>query len=301
LPQSPFRSYKNETREPYRSRNADNDDFSYIDNSNNINDILDILEYISKSKFITSKQIFDLYSIHCNLSSDDNQNNIRRKYIDKILKFLQINGLVSYYEFKHECSKNNPRVYFLELKGNRYLHEKRNILYNAKFKTDIPIHVIKRYLAANQVFTYYKSHKDIGEIIDYCIYKQLFNQVNNAWIMNIILNVVMDKNGLIYNINHEIIRRKDSGWKYDFLNRLNRYQQYYDTIEILKNQKHRLIIIGEDEEHIVEIYEEMIKNGVYLRNAEIVFSCDLRFWIENDEPMIKFNYGIARNNYIIYG
>lgn len=270
---SPFASRKNEIKVKEESRYyRDINTLMQLYECNNIKEIdLDIIEIISRHKFIISNQITNILNTKFNY--DTTQDRIRRR-----LERLMNLGILARYYFESDEGKGIFRAYCLRYSGSVFLFKLRQVLYRRSYRhEDVEPYKVKSYLAANQVVVSYLLNPCMGEMQVYEFDKKLcYRVVSRDFAIKSHLNVVFKQDNECINCNFEILRRTE---KWDFskwVEKFTRYQAYYETLARDEKTKYNLIILCEDEAHIFEIYENMEKMGIYFKGVELLYSCDLR-------------------------
>ena len=103
--------------------------------------------------------------------------------------------------------------------------------------------------------------------------------------------VILVKNDIKVDIIFEVVRR-NAGWEEKFMEKIKLYEEFYANFQAKDcgfDKKPQLIIIGEDDEHIVEIFKAFKRINAELKGIEVYYSTDLRqLEPEMDKTLITF-------------
>ena len=89
----------------------------------------------------------------------------------------------------------------------------------------------------------------------------------------------------------EVVRR-NPGWEEKFMEKMKLYEEFYDNYQAKDcgfDKRPQLVIIGEDDAHIIELFKDVKRINVELKGIEIYYSTDLRqLESEIDKTLITF-------------
>lgn len=235
-----------------------------------------ILELVNDFEFITSRQIYQMLEKKGEqLQSQDKLNN----KLDQLVK----NKIITRYYFQSEDSKGIYRIYSLEKMG-KYLLNSRSI--ECKWQpTDNtkPVAMIKKRLAANQIIiAYFKKVK----AFDAYTIKPKLNAKQNNKMFKPSVDIKLTKKNISINLIFEVIRREEEMIK-KVIEKMKLYQDFYTNFIKFDSGyelKPQLILVCEDEKHILEIFKIIIENKLEILEIKVYFSTELR---QNEETLSK--------------
>ena len=245
-----------------------------------------ILELVNEFEFMTSRQIYQIL-VHRNIDikSQDKLNN-------KLEQLIKTKILTRYY-FSSEDGKCIYRVYCLEKMG-KYLLNSRNI--ECKWQpTDNtkPVSMIKKRLAGNQIIVAYMRKV---QAFDSYVVKPAITAKQSGKIIKANAGVRLTKRGVSIDFIYEAVRREED-WETKFEERMRLYKEFYENFVQFDSGYERapqLILVAEDEKHMVEIFKIIITKGLQINNMRIYFTQDLsQNATKLDQSLIEF--GIDEN------
>ena len=245
-----------------------------------------ILELVNEFEFMTSRQIYQIL-VHRNIDikSQDKLNN-------KLEQLIKTKILTRYY-FSSEDGKCIYRVYCLEKMG-KYLLNSRNI--ECKWQpTDNtkPVAMIKKRLAGNQIIIAYMRKV---QAFDSYVVKPAITAKQSGKIIKANAGVRLTKRGVSIDFIYEAVRREED-WETKFEERMRLYKEFYENFVQFDSGYERapqLILVAEDEKHMVEIFKIIITKGLQINNMRIYFTQDLsQNATKLDQSLIEF--GIDEN------
>lgn len=266
-------------------------DMGYI-NENHIK----ALEVINEFSFITSRQVTQIMEQRGLLKEFEEEK--RQDKVSKWLEDLAKSKVVSRYYFESDSGKSSYRVYALD-KIATYILKQRNIA-SAWQPTDNtkPAYALKRKLSGNQILIAYMqkvgSFKELSSNL--ILYSKKYNVKFKP--TGGIVKLADDKKE--YDYIFEIVRRNDD-WQSLFAEKLQLYSDFYTNFS--KNdaglsEKPQLIFVGEDIEHLAEMFRIIKKINFSLTDEEMYFTIDLRQLEDNLEDTIsQFEYDKENNKY----
>lgn len=251
----------------------------------NIGHIVDIhfkiLELVNEFEFITSRQLFQMLEYtKQDVKSQDKLNN-------KLEQLVKMKILTRYY-FTSEEGKCIYRVYCLEKMG-KYLLNSRGI--ETKWQpTDNtkPVAMIKKRLAGNQIILAYI--RKVGAFDSYTV-KPTITAKKAGKVLKAAAGVKLTKNKKSIDFVFEAVRREED-WKKSFVDRMRLYKDFYDNFVPFDSGYERmpqLILVCEDDKHTVEVFKEIVTNGLEISGMKLLFTTDLKQNAEMiDKSLLEF-------------
>ena len=227
-----------------------------------------ILELVNEFEFMTSRQIYQLLLYkNVDIKSQDKLNN-------KLEQLVKTKILTRYY-FKSEEGKGIYRVYCLEKMG-KYLLNSKEIECKWQPTDNIkPVEMLKKRLAGNQIIIAYmrKSSNFAGYTVKPQIKAKTIGKIIKAN-----GEVKVSKNGKGISLVFECVRR-DLNWETKFIDRMRLYKDFYDNFVPYDSGFQippQLIFVCEDDKHTIEVFKELVKNGIEIDKIKFYFTTDLK-------------------------
>ena len=247
-------------------------------NIGHINDIhFTILELVNEFEFITSRQLFQMLEWkHVDIASQDKLNN----KLDQLVK----SKILTRYYFTGDDGKGIYRIYCLEKMG-KYLLNSRGV--ECKWQpTDNtkPVPMIKKRLAGNQTIIAYL--RKVKAFDSYTVKPAITAKMAGKTFKATGGSVKLTKNNKSIEFLFEVIRREDD-WQKKLVDKMRMYKDFYENFIPMDsgfNSMPQLIIICEDEKHMVETFKAIVVNQVEISKIKLYFSTDLR---QNEETLAK--------------
>ena len=247
-------------------------------NIGHINDIhFTILELVNEFEFITSRQLFQMLEWkHVDIASQDKLNN----KLDQLVK----SKILTRYYFTGDDGKGIYRIYCLEKMG-KYLLNSRGV--ECKWQpTDNtkPVPMIKKRLAGNQTIIAYL--RKVKAFDSYTVKPAITAKMAGKTFKATGGSVKLTKNNKSIEFLFEVIRREDD-WQKKLVDKMRMYKDFYENFIPMDsgfNSMPQLIIICEDEKHMVETFKTIVVNQVEISKIKLYFSTDLR---QNEETLAK--------------
>ena len=238
-----------------------------------------ILEIINDFGFITSRQIYQLLRMRGEeLKSQDKLN----KKLEDLIK----TKVITRYYFESSEGKGIYRIYCLD-KNGKYLLQSRGIKTEWQITDNTkPVYMIKKRLAGNQAIIAYMQK--VGAYRSYVVNANLFAKRQNAKFSASGGQVVLVKNDIKVDIIFEVVRR-NPGWEEKFMEKIKLYENFYKNFQAKDcgfDKKPQLIIIGEDDNHLVEIFKNYMRVQADLEGIEVFYTTDLRQLEDNLETSL---------------
>ena len=163
-----------------------------------------------------------------------------------------------------------------------------------------PVYLIKKRLAGNQVIIAYlmKAKHFQNYVVDPVLTAKRQNmrfKVSGGV-------VTLNKGGKVKDLMFEAVRR-EPGWEERFLTKMSLYAEFYEYFNIRDSgfeAPPQLVLVGEDDQHLVEIFKLIVKNKVVLKDCNILYTTDLRQLDETlEKSLISFNYNEEKGKYVM--
>lgn len=250
-----------------------------------------IMEIINEFEFITSRQIFQMLQ-HRGVDIK-NQDKVNKKLEDMIKS-----KIITRYYFSSNEGKGIYRVYCLDKIG-KYLLNSRGVKCNWQPTDNTkPVYMIKRRLAGNQAIIAYMQK--VGAFKSFIMNPIMFAKRQNMKFQPTGGQVVLIKNDIKIDFVFEVVRR-NSGWEEKFMEKIKLYEEFYDNFQAKDcnfDKKPQLIIIGEDDEHLIEIFKAFMKAKAQLPGIEVYYTTDARQLSESlDTSLIAFKLDVDTQKY----
>lgn len=241
-----------------------------------------ILEIINDFEFITSRQIYQmLIKKGFDVKSQDKLN----KKLEDMIK----SKIITRYYFSSDEGKGIYRVYCLDKIG-KYLLNSRQIKTSWQPTDNTkPVYMLKRRLAGNQVIMAYMQK--VGAYKSFALNPLMFAKRQNIKFQPSGGQVTLVKNDIKVDFIFEVVRR-NPGWEEKFMEKMKLYEEFYENFQAKDcgfDKKPQLVVIGEDDEHLIEAFKAIKKVKAELKGIEVYYSTDLRqLEPEIDKTLIAF-------------
>lgn len=238
-------------------------------NLGHISDIhFEILDLVNQYEFITSRQIYQLLQHKgVEIKSQDKLNT----RLDQLVKMK----IITRYYFTSEEGKGIYRVYCLEKMGKYLLNSKEVECKWQPTDNTKPVSLIKKRLAGNQaILAYMRKSKNFSSFKTKPTFKAKTLGKEFKAHGEVTLKVKDREVVLIF----DCIRR-ETDWENKFLDRIKMYKDFYDNFvpfDCGYAMAPQLILVCEDEKHMVETYKVMITNRIDTSKFKIYFTTDLK-------------------------
>lgn len=238
-------------------------------NLGHINDIhFEILDLINEFEFMTSRQIyFMLLSKGVDVKSQDKLN----VKLEQLVK----SKILTRYFFTSEEGKGIYRVYCMEKMGKYLLNSKEVECKWQPTDNTKPVVLIKKRLAGNQVIiAYLRKAKNFSS---YKVKPQITAKMTGKTFKTH-SEVKITKSSKSISLIFEVVRR-ELGWKEKFVERMRLFKDFYDNFVQFDSGFEiapQLILVCEDDKHMVETFKEIVTNNILLEKAKIYFTTDLK-------------------------
>jgi len=240
-----------------------------IINKINIGHITDIhfkiMELVNQFEFITSRQLFQILEHKGeDIKSQDKLNN----KLEQLVK----SKILTRYFFTAEEGKGVFRIYCLEKMG-KYLLNSRGI--ECKWQpTDNtkPVGMIKKRLAGNQMLIAYL--RKVKAFDDFTV-KPAITAKMAGKVFKAQGAIKITKSGKSISLLFEVVRREED-WEKKLIERMKLYKDFYENFDSGYEIKPQLVIVCEDDKHMVEVFKTIVTNKLEINGIKLCFTTDLR-------------------------
>ncbi len=255
-------------------------DMGYINESH-----IKALEVVNEFGFVTSRQVTQILDLRGKL--DDIEEDKKQNRVAKWLEDLTKSKVIARYYFQSEAGKSSYRVYAMD-KIATYILKQRNIPTSWQPTDNTkPAYAVKRKLAGNQIIIAYmqKVAAFYSTTPNVLLYSKKYNVKFKPTGGMVTLKDGTEDVNFIF----EVVRRNED-WKNMFAEKVQLYSDFYENFS--RNDagfydKPQLVIVGEDIQHIAEIFRIIKKVGMYLKDEEMYFTTELKHLDETLENSIN--------------
>ena len=250
----------------------------------------EILDIVNEFEFVTSRQIYQLLEKRgIEIKSQDKLNN----KLDQLVR----TKILTRYFFSSEEGKGIYRVYCMEKMGKYLLNSKEVECKWQPTDNTKPVGLIKKRLAGNQVIIAYMRKAKAFE--KYTVKPQITAKMSGKSFKANSL-VKLSKSGKSINLLFDCVRREED-WEGKFIERMRLYEDFYKNFLRLDSGYDvppQLIIICEDDKHMVESFKEIVKNKIEINKVKLYFTTDLKQNAQAlDKSLIEFEKDEATGKY----
>ena len=241
-----------------------------------------IMEIINEFEFITSRQIFQMLQYKgIDIKAQDKVN----KKLEDMIK----SKIITRYYFSSNEGKGIYRIYCLDKIG-KYLLNSRGIKTTWQPTDNTkPVYMIKKRLAGNQVIIAYMQK--VAAYESFNVEAAMFAKRQNLKFNCSGGRVTLVKNETKIDFVFEVVRR-NLGWEEKFMEKIKLYEEFYENFQAKDcgfDKRPQLIIVGEDDEHLIDIFKAIKKVKAEMKGIEIYYTTDLRQLGESlDTSLIAF-------------
>lgn len=232
------------------------------------------LEVVNEFGFVTSRQVTQVLDLRGKLT--DIEEDKKQNKVAKWLEDLTKSKVIARYYFQSEAGKSSYRAYAMD-KIATYILKQRNIP-TAWQPTDNtkPAYAVKRKLAGNQVIIAYMQKVAAFESTNPNIL--LFSKKYNVKFKPTGGMVTLKNGADEVNFVFEVVRRNED-WQNMFAEKVQLYSDFYENFA--KNdagfyEKPQLVFVGEDIQHIAEMFRIIKKVSASLKDDEMYFTTELK-------------------------
>ena len=255
-------------------------DMGYINESH-----IKALEVVNEFGFVTSRQVTQILDLRGKLN--DIEEDKKQNKVAKWLEDLTKSKVIARYYFQSEAGKSSYRAYAMD-KIATYILKQRNIATSWQPTDNTkPAYAVKRKLAGNQV------------IIAYMQKVAAYNNTNpNVLLFSKKYNVKFKPTGGLVTLKNgaddvnfvfEVVRRNED-WQNMLAEKIQLYSDFYENFN--RNdagfyEKPQLVFVGEDIQHIAEIFRIIKKVSTTLKDEDMYFTTELKHLEEDLEKSIN--------------
>ena len=227
-----------------------------------------ILDLVNEFEFLTSRQIYQILTHKgVEIKSQDKLNT-------KLEQLVKTKILTRYY-FTSEEGKGIYRVYCMEKMGKYLLNSKEVECKWQPTDNTKPVALIKKRLAGNQIIiAYMRKAKNFDS---YKVKTTITAKMNGKTFKGH-GEVKISKAGKSLSMIFECVRREEE-WETKFVDRMRLYKDFLENFVPFDSgyeSRPQLILVCEDDKHMVETFKEIVKNDLELDKIKIYFTTDLK-------------------------
>ena len=262
-------------------------------NLGHINEIhFAILNLVNEYEFITSRQLFQLLQLRgIDLQKQEKLNN----KLDQLVK----SKILTRYYFNSDEGKGIYRIYCLEKMGKYLLTSQETECNWQPSDNTKPVAMIKKRLAGNQVLiAFFRKVKAFdGYVVKPSIQAKTLGKTFKATGGSIKLT----KNDKSIQFVFEVIRR-EVNWQKKLVDKMRFYKDFYDNFVPGDSgfaNLPQLILVCEDDKHIVETFKELIMNRIDINAIRLYYTTDLRQNSDTlENVLMTFKLNPETNKYV---
>lgn len=255
-------------------------DMGYINESH-----IKALEVVNEFGFVTSRQVTQILDLRGKL--DDIEEDKKQNKVAKWLEDLTKSKVIARYYFQSESGKSSYRAYAMD-KIATYILKQRNIATSWQPTDNTkPAYAVKRKLAGNQVIIAYMQkvaayHSTNPNVL-------LFSKKYNVKFKPTGGLVTLKNGADDVNFVFEVIRRNED-WQNMFAEKVQLYSDFYENFN--RNDagfydKPQIVFVGEDIQHIAEIFRIIKKVSTTLKDEDMYFTTELKHLEDTLEKSIN--------------
>ncbi len=241
-----------------------------------------ILDLVNEFEFITSRQLYQMLEIKgFDPKSQDKLNN----KLDQLVK----SKILTRYYFTSDEGKGIYRIYCLEKMGKYLLNSKEIDCKWQPSDNTKPVPMIKKRLAGNQTLIAYL--RKVKAFDSYIVKPAITAKISGKLFKASGGSVKLTKNKKSIQFVFEVIRREPD-WQKKLVERMRLYKEFYENYVLGDSGfsgMPQLILICEDEKHMVETFKEIVANQLEISQIKLYFTTDLRQNKETlEETLVEF-------------
>ena len=250
-----------------------------------------ILELVNEFEFITSRQLYQLLEWKgIDPKSQDKLNN----KLDQLVK----SKILTRYYFTSEEGKGIYRIYCLEKMGKYLLNSKEIECKWQPSDNTKTVPMIKKRLAGNQTIIAYL--RKVSAFDSYVAKPAITNKISGKTFKVSGGSVKLTKNRKSIEFLFEVIRR-ESEWQNRLTDRMKQYKEFYENYVPGDSGFYsmpQLILVCEDDKHMVETFKEIIRKGLEIKEIKLYFTTDLRQNSDSlKDTLVEFVLDTEANKY----
>lgn len=237
-------------------------------------DHIKALEVVNEFGFVTSRQVTQILELRGKINDIEAEK--RQNKVAKWLEDLTKSKVIARYYFQSEAGKSSYRAYSMD-KIATYILKQRNIPTSWQPTDNTkPAYAVKRKLAGNQVIIAYMQK--VGAFTNLNSNILLYSKKYNVKFKPTGGMVSLKDGSNQLDFVFEVVRRNDD-WQNMFAEKIQLYADFYENFT--RNDagfydKPQLVIVGEDIQHIAEMFRIIKKVTSVLKDDEIYFTTELK-------------------------
>lgn len=240
-----------------------------------------ILELVNEFEFMTSRQIYQILQYKgVDIKSQDKLNS----RLDQLVK----TKILTRYYFTSEEGKGIYRIYCMEKMGKYLLNSKEIECKWQPTDNTKPVALIKKRLTGNQVIIAYMRKTKAFD--SYTVKPAIIAKMSGKT-FKVNGGVKITKSGKSVNLIFDCIRREED-WQSKFVERIRLFKDFYDNFIQFDSGFEtvpQLIIVCEDDKHMVETFKEIVSNKIEIGKIKIYFTTDLKQNLNTlDKSLLEF-------------
>ena len=244
-------------------------DMGYINESH-----IKALEIVNEFGYVTSRQVTQILEARGKLN--DLEVDKRQAKVAKWLEDLTKSKVIARYYFQSESGKSSYRVYAMD-KIATYILKQRNIATSWQPTDNTkPAYAVKRKLAGNQIIIAYMQK--VAAFFDTNPNILLYSKKYNVKFKPTGGCITLKNNDGETNFVFEVVRRNED-WQNMFAEKIQLYSDFFENF--MRNDagfydKPQLVFVGEDVQHIAEMFRIIKKVSTVLKDEEMYFTTELK-------------------------
>jgi len=249
---------------------------------------IEILKFLDKFEFLTNSQITTLLTIN-NISMPN-----RKKFLVKLQQLIK-ERMISSFSIKNKEGNFLYNVYCLDRNG-RHILVGQDIYCTWSPELNIkPLYYIKQKLAINQLLISYMQN--FNNFHSYEAKTTLTGKTKKDKIKITGGIVKTSQNGILNKFIIDCVRRNKTSLE-RFIQRLQNYEIIFDEKYKEMYPNYNLIVLVEDKQHILEIFQAIQNSEFSIPNNKIYFTTDdLSTKEDLKGTLINISFDKATNEY----
>ncbi len=232
------------------------------------------LEVVNEFGFVTSRQVTQVLDFRKKLEEFEQEK--RQDKVSKWLEDLTKSKVLARYFFQSESGKSSYRAYSMD-KIATYILKQRNIAPNWQPTDNTkPAYAVKRKLAGNQIVIAYMQK--VAAFLDINPNILLYSKKYNVKFKPTGGLIKLKDNTKEYDYVFEVVRRNED-WQNMFAEKVQLYSDFYENFAKTDcgfMELPQLVFVGEDVQHLGEMFRIIKKVSSVLKDEEMYFTTDLK-------------------------
>ncbi len=244
-----------------------------------------ILDIVNEFEFITSRQLFQILEDKgFELKSQDKLNN-------KLEQMVKSKILTRYY-FNSIEGQGIFRIYCLEKMGKYLLNSRETECHWQPSDNTKPVPMIKKRLAGNQVLIAFS--RKVSAYDGYIVKPSIKAKTSGKVFKATGGSIKLTKNQKSINFVFEVIRR-EANWQKKLADKMALYKDFYENYVPGDSNfatMPQLILVCEDDNHMAEVFREIITNNLNIDKIRLYYTTDMR---QNADTLENVLFGFKLN------